>query len=78
MRLSKPTKYRVMPLVLAVTLLAGCGSDDPEVTSVPTTQESATEPAQTASDEATQVATTEPDTALQPAEVALDSSIFWG
>ncbi|MGC1208508.1 MAG: hypothetical protein WA880_11195 [Ornithinimicrobium sp.] len=69
---------RAIPLAVAVALLAGCGSDDPEVTAAaPTTSEAADEPSVTEPEAAT-ATPTEADSALVAQEVALESSVFWG
>lgn len=69
---------RAIPVAVVVALLAGCGSDDPEVTAAaPTTPEAADEPSVTEPD-AVSATPTEADSALTAQEVTLDSSVFWG
>ncbi|MGB5951902.1 MAG: hypothetical protein WBG57_05210 [Ornithinimicrobium sp.] len=63
--------------LVAVALLAGCGSEDPDVAAAPTTSE-ATEPPATADTTDAAAVTTAPDTALQAEEVVLDTSVWWG
>ncbi len=69
---------RVLPAAFALALLAGCGSDDPQVSAVaPTTSEISDTPSPSDSDGAT-VTPTDTDSALTAQEVELDSSVYWG
>ncbi len=70
--------FRALTATLAVALLAGCGSDDPQVSAAaPTTSDSEDTPSPTDPEPAT-ATPTEAASALTAQEVALDSSVFWG
>ncbi|CAN5615269.1 hypothetical protein BH23ACT6_BH23ACT6_15240 [soil metagenome] len=73
---TRPLRYGLAG-VLAFSLLAGCGSDDPEVEAAAPTSSEATEPTPTVESEEVETVTTEPDTALHTQEVALDASVWW-
>lgn len=76
-QLTRTSSYGLSGLV-AVALLAGCGSEDPEVAVAGSTTSAATEPPPTVENVDVEAVTTAPDTALSAQQVPLDTSVWWG
>ncbi|MGB3186503.1 MAG: hypothetical protein WBG36_14140 [Ornithinimicrobium sp.] len=73
----RPSHYGLASLV-ALALLAGCGSEDPDVEAAAATTSEATEPPPTVKATDVETETTTPDSELQAQEVPLDTSVWWG